>query len=349
MTSNKIKIKLSDECLRQSKYLVDNLKSDIKLNKIDDMGLLERIKKFMEVTDMNYKFDQTSLEFTESIMKNNQFISDEIKNYVESNKPTGRKINNDFVSLKLYEFDDKFSEEDLQKILHICKIMSMLGNNIKIDLTIIPTPLKKQITEKCYGPNNVNSGSCYRGYSVIIWRREELYKVLFHELIHYISLDYNPEPDDIIYQYMKKYNIQGKDSHNEAYTDSIAILFHTIWVSHKCNMNIRELFGLEVLWGMYQVAKILKHNNIDRFEKVGNLCQYTSVFSYYISKNAMLYNINVFLDYIKGGLVIRNKEKYLKILDLSLNNAKYIENINKILGIIKFDESMRMSVLDIKL
>ena len=43
--------------------------------------------------------------------------------------------------------------------------------------------------------DNINSGSTYVGSEITIWRSEELYKVLFHELIHYFKLDYRHNAD----------------------------------------------------------------------------------------------------------------------------------------------------------
>ena len=40
-------------------------------------------------------------------------------------------------------------------------------------------------------PENINSGSSISGIFVNVWRKEEVYKVLIHELIRYFGFDYH--------------------------------------------------------------------------------------------------------------------------------------------------------------
>ena len=85
----------------------------------------------------------------------------------------------------------------------------------------------------CLNGDNINSGSTLPGSFITLWRREELHKVLIHELIHYLNID--------MYNYQYKFYILYKDikldnhkcNPNEAYTEFIAILIFTFWKFKK--------------------------------------------------------------------------------------------------------------------
>ena len=65
----------------------------------------------------------------------------------------------------------------------------------------------------------------------MIWRKEEFYKVLIHELTHYFGVDFYIT--DNIYKKLEKHfgeliNILGVDRINESYTETIALTIHSI-------------------------------------------------------------------------------------------------------------------------
>ena len=94
------------------------------------------------------------------------------------------------------------------------------------------------------------------------FRKEELYKVLIHELIHYLKLDLVRKvefPD-----YYKYFNIpQNTEIRlNEAYTEIFAVIFNSM-----INTNESELISVlnrELKYSLYQCAKIWTIITLDR-------------------------------------------------------------------------------------
>jgi hypothetical protein len=91
-----------------------------------------------------------------------------------------------------------FAIDNLRLIMaHMLKIQasfSLVPAGVTVDVLIKACPQKKMMPKKGteFGPNEINSGysfSCGNPYKVGIYRREELERVLIHELIHCLCID----------------------------------------------------------------------------------------------------------------------------------------------------------------
>jgi len=234
-----------------------------------------------------------------------------------------------------------------------------LNPNKKIKLYYFDTLIQKQFNKNTdyLCSENINSGLSGSDY-IIIWRREELYKVLIHELIHYLNLDIkqNDKLDTII-----KYNI-GKFNYpiliNESITEIQAQFIHTIYILISDNTKLEDVINLfkkfyllEHIFSWYQFSKIMKFFSIDSFDEQlikENFNQTSNAYSYYILKTIFaihFFDILSNLKYIKK--LINNNEKCQII-----NTIKYCVNnkpLNLINKIIKLDcnfnyNSLKMSL-----
>lgn len=108
--------------------------------------------------------------------------------------------------------------------------------------------------------DNINSGSTYPGIIITCWRREEFYKVLIHELIHYNMFDFNINNIDInkcpnITKVLEIGSINGSDSINEAYTESLAIIIMNMLLTIKS--HYKKIYNIDI------DAYLNNNNNID--------------------------------------------------------------------------------------
>ena len=95
----------------------------------------------------------------------------------------------------------------------------------------------------------------------------------------------------------------------EAYTETWAVIFNCIVISIKNNdKNIETLLKLEITFSIFQMSKILKYYGYKNYNEFylglnknnnnnnsSKFRQGSSIFSYYILKTILLYNINIFL------------------------------------------------------
>lgn len=174
-----------------------------------------------------------------------------------------------------------------------------MKNTNEITINICPLNYKKRIKYEntILGPDEINSG-----YTIInpppilgeifIYRKEELNKVLIHELLHSLHFDYNfyNLNDNNIF---KTYNLNDNKHINssEAIVDKYAIIINCIYNSLNYNYRIfKEMMYYEKEFNKIQIAKILKHYNytnitdIYRINNKHKFKQNTNLFSYFFLK-----------------------------------------------------------------
>ena len=77
--------------------------------------------------------------------------------------------------------------------------------------------------------NNINSGLTLPGHYIILFRKEEMIKVLFHELIHYLDLDMRNYQKELFFLY-DEINLKADIINpNEGYTELLALILLNIW------------------------------------------------------------------------------------------------------------------------
>jgi len=94
--------------------------------------------------------------------------------------------------------------------------------------------------------NNVTSAECNSASTtfyiadeyveVVIWRKEEWVKVLYHELIHAFAMDYTMKIDKASEERLKALLVHYNNSIREAYTEVLATLLET----NRTNSNMKD-------------------------------------------------------------------------------------------------------------
>lgn len=284
------------------------------------------------------------------LLYNNKFVSLDVQHHAESTNMIKYVCNTTEFNLTIYHPDTKSKMLlDVNKIIHIIKFMNELGrlnNPANIPNVCIFAGLqRKQLSgtsNNILCPDNINSGSSVRGQLVKIWRVEELYKVLIHELVHFHKLDFNHYSNNYgsLSRYLiNTYNIKGTDSPNESYTETLAVIIHSLFVSFYHKYKIEDILRYEIAFTLFQVSKILKFFSIKRIEDLGYkpINQTTSVFSYFIVKGSLLVSLPLFLDYVKydiKNLSIEDKvESFEKLIKLCMSK-QYFKLIGRVINLI---------------
>ena len=131
-------------------------------------------------------------------LQNGKFVSLDIKFYVENNLNMCSHYTAEHLDLYIFfsNNNDEFINELIKQIFIVSKWIYDLNPIYKIKFAYFDTPILKQIhpnnltkSEKFISSFNVNSGSSIAAQLIMIWRREEILKVLCHELCHFFKLD----------------------------------------------------------------------------------------------------------------------------------------------------------------
>jgi hypothetical protein len=260
-------------------------------------------------------------------------------------------------------------KEDKFNILYVMKIIDFFREitkkSIDIDLTIFLCHQKRYLNNNkkiMLTPENINAGSTLVGKFIYVWRKEEFYKVLIHELVHYFMLDFS-DYDNLYIDKIKNniINVNGDDSINETYTELLAITIYNVFYSMVNRINFSEIINYEILFTHFQIAKIINYfggNEYNDLFKI-EIKQSTSVASYVIIKGMFLNNYDKILSHY-DNFFGSNREKrynnYKKLYVLIVNRGSLnINLVNHFLNIIKNDKenrnkyimrSLRMTMFD---
>ena len=206
--------------------------------------------------------------------------------------------------------------------------------NLKIWMSKIKKKLPKKRGEKYLGPKEVNTG-CSSGYDISLWRKEEISKVLIHEIFHFLDLERISDISILQEFVYLNFDIQRNMKINffESYTELWANIINIFYIhftnlkrSKKKNLNnisLIEMFNLELTFSIFQCAKVLNYYGYKKFEdfqnknenKSNRFIQKSNVFSYYIGRSLIFYNFDKFLELClkyNENIVGYNIPKYLK-------------------------------------
>ena len=232
-----------------------------------------------------------------------------------------------------------------------------LPNKVIIFLTNQEKEIDEALEHKAHFRTlNVNT-AVTNGQDIIIYRKQELLKSIFHELIHFHQMDFRtipPQSEKTILEYLKKtHNIAENNEYllYECVTESLANILNNIYSSNTKNLqDFQTHFIDELLFSTFQVAKILrlcKYNSWEEFAILDNnkythnikkqFKQDSCVFSYYILKLYILLNIDEYWTLIldKHLKFIPTSENFIKLVELfekGRNNKELARMINALLN-----------------
>jgi hypothetical protein len=242
--------------------------------------------------------------------------------------------------------------------------------NEVFSLNIWLSNLKKKITptvRRIITSSNVNSGATFHNLldessELFIWREEEIEKVLVHEMIHSLKLDFFDYPQHLQKDFYKIFNIPTTLTIKlgEAYVESWAIILNSIFVAISLNNNnnnnnsrnsfqqFLSIFADELMFSLFQCSKILiyykfqcvkncENSFLHQFQNINKFQQETSVFSYYIIKTGILVNLHAFLKYC----CFENK----KLLDFQPEPTKFRKFHNLLVSKILHKDSPFLTIL----
>ena len=291
---------------------------------------------------------------------NSYFFPDNIKYYIDINSKyvyyysfiiNKRIINVHFI------LNEHISIKNITKKIHlmylwlyICTNYSSINCLKKLNIYIYLTPFKKILPSNksiILGPDNVNTGYtqiCPYNGEIIIYRKEEWFKVFIHESMHTFGFDKglvnnitNRNINDI-------FPISVEIYLNEAYSETWARIITSainsyLFLENKSNKTlflrqIKLRMEIQRYYSLLQMNKILKFmdlNYILLYDK-SNESQYlrdklyrekTNVFSYYVLTSIFMNNYSEFLKWCKKNNDILYK---FKISDKNINNFINILN-----------------------
>ena len=357
----------------------------INLTKLNNLSLLDNIyvliKKYVNEKNQNkieIKKNKTII-YPIHFKSKNKFISQYINNYILSKLIYQEKvtINLNNREIQIYiSSENKIKKNEflnfINKIILIIKVFDNLSNEKldKLDLFIFLTKFKKTLPKNnkdVISSLNVNSGytTFYSNFKeIVIYRKEELFKVLIHELMHYYDFDIKKT---INYMQEKIFINNCFKLYGETYIEVWARILNIVFLSAEKTKNyddysnfLRISLYIESLFSYFQGLKILKYNNITfntlrtRINKINNYNEESNSYCYYVLTSLLMFNIDTFLK-----LCYKNNFNLIKFNKLDYNHKELLNLILNILYSNKFinlerklnknkieNNTLRMSIIE---
>lgn len=232
-----------------------------------------------------------------------------------------------------------------------------------LKLVLINYDGKKKTPENhIFTSEHVNSGvtfyySNYEG-NILVYRKEEMVKVLTHEMIHFFDIDAKHIDVHKEKEISTKFCLNESTNSinvNEAFTDALAcvinIIMYTIIESSITNSKFKTLlknnFVKEIGFIKSQARRVLNHVKYDESCSIHNM-EETHAISYYVIKSVILSDMKGFMKYLENNNYrLANIEEFITLVLLNINKINW-----KTYGIIDYNiykdvNTMRMSSLDI--
>ena len=352
-----------------------------------------QINKFYELIKKNYT-NKLKININQNINQNIPIIH-QIKNkvfskvtFVSSNIAKtlhkyiyAHRVYYNNIQILYFSYKNTLSKKTIEE-LKICiyrtnAIKSLSNNHKPVIISIFPTLFKKTINKlskkfKPLGTKNVNSGLTFYSLAddnngtIIIWRKEEINKVIIHELFHAIYVDLGLILNEHIFDdYMKiNFNLDKFIGVNESYVETIASIFNIIFCTleqQKSKSIIKNYIEVELFHAITKAAQILNYYNFSSLKDLINdsdkkFNQNSNIFSYYILKTLTLYKFDKIMCILAKSKCIKNHLTLNKSETCSNNYLHIISNLysNKIDSMIKniiinrnfINNSLRMTCIE---
>jgi hypothetical protein len=316
---------------------------------------------FENIINAEDGFDNVDLEssnyYDDVVPKgaNYKLCPEKARNHIENMTFTGQtcwfSINGRKITIHLvYEYNDEDRKPAFKKIfpnayhriyllIHLLQGYARKECSQHLSIYLYLTSMKKTLADCDHdcaiSQDNANTAftfSCKRNNEVYLYRKEEWFKVLGHELFHSFGLDFSEydcgKVDTEIY---KIFPIKTDLRLYEAYTELWGELINIMFIAHfsvkseeydyfkeensayqqaylnKMLKNIEPLLYQERMFSVFQASKILTHFGMsydDLYERdpgASKARQFykenTPVLSYYIIKNILMFHIHDFTEW----------------------------------------------------
>ena len=290
------------------------------------------------------------IERIKSISYDNDFVPDTIVNDINNVKNKKACV---FSLDKVYDiavFYDKDDKIDYDVLVEMCYVVMLMRNISKSDMFMYMNAYmsneKKYLhkTDKVITNVHINSGSTLVGSFVNIWRKESFIRTVIHELVHFYEVDGNSDNNSALRLvnkvYTKAFNIKSskiynKNIDNEAYTEFLCLIIHSVYYSVRYGGDYVKILSDEIKKSYEMCSKLFVFNNIDSLSKIRKMHfkQETSAFAYFVEKTIMLSNVYEILNMMEdcsGTRKQKNKVFKYCFLNKDVNhNYNFYSNLGK--------------------
>ena len=249
--------------------------------------------------------------------------------------------------------------------LYILNMYSSVKCAETLTVYIYLTNLEKQLPSSnitILDQEHINTAftySCVKNAEIVIFRKEEWFKVFIHETFHTFGLDFSDMNNEhchshILSIFKVNSDVNLFESYTEFWAEIINVLFCSFHlIQNKKNINdffkyVNILINFERNNSFYQLIKILKFMGLTYQDLYSNTSyskslretlfkENTSILSYYVIKTILLFHYQDFLLWCsKYNISLfqfkktrENQKEFCKFIEKHYKYSKFLEIVNK--------------------
>ena len=229
-------------------------------------------------------------------------------------------------------------------LLHLLGNYSRKKCSQNLTIYLYLTSMKKTL-EDCdhdctINENNANTAftfACKRINEIYLYRKEEWFKVLCHELFHSLGLDFSEfDCEDINKEMFKIIPVRTDLRLYEAYTELWGELLNAAFISYssykigepidKMIHKLESFIYQERMFSVFQCSKILTHfgmsyddlylSSEQSIQSRKHFKETTPILSYYVIKTILMFHIHDFMDWC-----VKHNESSLEFNKTNINDT----------------------------
>jgi hypothetical protein len=268
------------------------------------------------------------LDVEELIQDKSKFVEIPlVKNKIKSTINVIYSYKNNKIELTLYQTNSEIiPTKSIQKNLSntINQVIDFFEIEDQSVFIFIALNTEKKIfpVSNIINPSNVNNGVTFffrrneiEEKFIFIYRFEDMYKVLIHELIHYFKKDLHHVIKNN-HPLMSMFNIRGENGEitlTEAYTETLACFIYATRIVKKTDFKtVLDYYRNRLL----RIAKA----QVEHCKKYKIVEQESHMFSYYICRGLLFADIDRFL------ILFINKDR-IGLENLIIRNYNFLETV----------------------
>lgn len=270
-------------------------------------------------------------------------------------------VENENAGQNLHEYN-KYIDSILMWLFILNKYASPLCSKT-LTIYFYMTSLKKTLPESkiiVLDEVNVNTAftyTCNKNSEIVIYRKEEWFKVFMHETFHNFGLDFSDMNTDYCNKKLLSiFDVESDVNLYEAYSEIWAEIMNALFcsfhiISNKRNIDEFIIFGvkliqIEKVHSFFQMVKTLdfmglSYNDLYSKTKKSQLLRKTmykedtNVLSYFIIKTILINNFDGFLLWCKNNnpslfqfkKTVENQEKFCNFIINNYKSRDMLENV----------------------
>lgn len=359
-TTKRILTKLYHDMIEAQLYIKSNINFDTRVRRINTLtkpNIMNINIIPTEVLNHIYKKMDTEIVFTFSLQERNINIYFMVEKSISKEELETYNHYVEAIAIWLYIIN-MYSSKKCVKTLSVYLYLTSLEKQL-------PTSNQDSVLDA----NNINTAfttTCPVLSEIIIFRREEWFKVFVHETFHNFGLDFSGMKNETVHNFImdifavKIDDVCAYESYTEFWASIINALFYSFLNQKNLDQflkNSEYYINKERTFSLFQMVKTLQYMGLNYNDLYSNSKSFkngrenlykenTHVFSYFILKTILLNNYQGFLNWCQShNTSILNFEKteknqmqfcdFLKKNYKTQNILSKIECATKILSTIK--------------